>query len=65
VFLYGQQKSLFSRTKLGSNRHEKKGFSNQEILAELGRKKSQIKTWMRWYRNGEPISFGEAIYVLL
>ncbi|QOS97529.1 transposase [Brevibacterium sp. JNUCC-42] len=30
------------------------GVTNKEILEQLGIKdKKQIKTWMKWYRNGE------------
>lgn len=38
------------------------GSTNSEIMRELGIKNvSQIKTWMRWYRNGETYRFNQPI----
>jgi transposase len=36
------------------------GYSNQEIMNELGIKnKSQIKTWMSWHKRGETHRFDQ------
>lgn len=41
---------------------KKNGFTNSEIMLELGIKNvSQIKTWMRWKRNGETYRFNQPV----
>ena len=41
-----------------SNRAEKQGYTNKEIMEQLGIKnKAQIKTWMKWHREGETYRF--------
>jgi transposase-like protein len=41
---------------------KKGGYTNSEIMRELGIKNvSQIKTWMRWERNGESYRFDQPI----
>lgn len=38
------------------------GYSTREIMKILGIKNdSQIKTWMRWYRNGETHRFNQPV----
>lgn len=38
------------------------GYTNKFIMEELGIKdKSQIKTWMRWYRNNETHRFEQPV----
>lgn len=38
------------------------GYSTQEVMLKLGIKnKTQVKTWMRWYRNGETYRFEQPV----
>ncbi|RAP19002.1 hypothetical protein C2W64_04323 [Brevibacillus laterosporus] len=38
------------------------GVTNKEILEQVGIKdKKQIKTWMKWYRNGETHRFSQPV----
>ena len=48
--------------KLKAIEMKKNGFTNSEIMRELGIKNvSQIKTWMRWERNGESYRFSQPV----
>lgn len=39
---------------------KQEGLTNHQIMETLGIKnKSQIKTWMKWYRNGETHRFNQ------
>lgn len=41
---------------------KKAGKSNKEIMDQLGIKnKTQIKTWMRWYRSGQTYRFSQQV----
>src|SRR5690606_2998428 len=38
------------------------GYTNREIMEELGIKnKSQIKTWMKWHREGQTYRFEQPV----
>ena len=38
------------------------GFSTKEIMKELNiRNRTQVKTWLRWYRNGESYRFSQQV----
>ena len=38
------------------------GFSTKEIMEELNiRNRTQVKTWWRWYRNGESYRFSQHV----
>lgn len=51
-----------SEIKVKAIEMKKNGFTNSEIMNELGIKNvSQIKTWMRWDRNGESYRFEQPI----
>ena len=51
-----------SEVKLKAIEMKKGGYTNKEIMNDLGIKNvSQIKTWMRWERNGESYRFDQPI----
>ena len=40
----------------------KTGFSTKEIMEELNiRNRTQVKTWWRWYQNGESYRFSQHV----
>ncbi|WP_232426156.1 helix-turn-helix domain-containing protein, partial [Cytobacillus praedii] len=51
-----------SEFKIKAIEMKKNGIKNSEIMKELGIKNvTQIKTWMRWERNGESYRFDQPI----
>jgi transposase len=51
-----------SEIKIKAIEMKKNGIKNSEITKELGIKNvTQIKTWMRWERNGESYRFDQPI----
>ncbi len=41
---------------------KKQGYTNKEIMEQLGIKnKAQIKTWMKWHREGETYRFSRPV----
>lgn len=41
---------------------KEKGWQNKDIMDELNiRNDTQIRTWMRWYKNGETYRFSQSV----
>ena len=58
----GTRKSYSEEIKWKTIELKKQGYTNKEIMDQLGIKnKAQIKTWMRWHRGGETYRFSRPV----
>ncbi|EOP80814.1 hypothetical protein IGM_05784 [Bacillus cereus HuB4-4] len=58
----GTRKSYSEEIKWKAIELKKQGYTNKEIMEQLGIKnKAQIKTWMKWHREGETYRFSRPV----
>lgn len=58
----GTRKSYSEKIKWKAIELKKQGYTNKEIMEQLGIKnKAQIKTWMKWHREGETYRFSRPV----
>lgn len=60
VLFLGKRANYSEEIKWKAIRLREKGYTSREIAEVLGIKNiSSVKTWMRWYRNGETHRLGQ------
>ena len=58
----GKKRYYSAELKWEAVRMKEEGYLNREIMHKLGIKdRTQIQTWMRWYRTGESHRFEQPV----